>query len=95
MSFESIFGFQNKDKAGVNPIAGSEKKALGALFQGGYGVLNGLFNDSDKEATDAQDQAYKNAGLMQQYQNNLPAMFAARKKARQQASGLASLAGLY
>lgn len=95
MSFASIFGFEGKDKSGVNPNAGSEKDMLGTLFKGGTGVLNGLFNDSAQERQNAQETAYRNANLMQAYQNNLPAMFAARKKARQQASGLASLAGLY
>ena len=74
---------------------GSERKRIGAAIQGGSGIIQGLFDDSEEEDRNKQDLAYKNAQLMQQYQNNLPNMLAARQQSRQRASGLASLAGLY
>jgi hypothetical protein len=98
MAFSDLFGgggWSWGDKGGVDPNAGSEMDRIGSLFKGGSGVLQGLFNDQNAEQTAAQDAGFKRANLMQSYQNNLPAMLAARKKARQQASGLASLAGLY
>ena len=79
----------------IDPNAGSEQNRIGAAIQGGTGIIQGLFDDSEEEDRNKQDLAYKNAQLMQQYQNNLPNMLAARQQSRQRASGLASLAGLY
>lgn len=79
----------------IDPNAGSEQNRIGTAIQGGAGIIQGLFDDSEEEDRNKQDVAYKNAQLMQQYQNNLPNMLAARQQSRQRASGLASLAGLY
>ncbi len=83
------------EEGGIDPNAGSEQSRIGAAIQGGTGILQGLFDDAEEEERNKQDIAYKNAQLMQQYQNNLPNMLAARQQSRQRASGLASLAGLY
>lgn len=88
-------GWRWGDKNTVDPNAGSEQDRIGTMIKGGAGTLNGLFNDAADQRQGVQDTAYKNAQLMQAYQNNLPAMFAARQKARMRTSGLASLSGLY
>lgn len=79
----------------IDPNAGSEQNRIGTAIQGGAGIIQGLFDDAEEEERNKQDIAYRNAQLMQQYQNNLPNMLATRQQSRQRASGLASLAGLY
>lgn len=87
--------FSTTDANGIDPNAGAERSRTGTAIQSGAGILQGLFDDAEEEERNKQDIAYKNAQLMQAYQNNLPNMLAARQQSRQRASGLASLSGLY